>query len=113
MVERRNRARLAFELCAQIRIARKLARQDLDRDGAIEPRVPRAVDLAHAARAERREDVVRAEARAGTQIHFFKDTDQFSTTLIGSGGTSATSLLTRNRWPSNGRESRPRGRTCS
>jgi hypothetical protein len=40
------------------------------------------------------------EADAGAQIHFFNGTDQFRTTLIGSGGTSDTSLLTRNRWPS-------------
>ena len=41
--------------------------QDLDRDRAIEPRVARLVDLAHAARAEGGEDLVRAEAGAGLQ----------------------------------------------
>ena len=40
-------------------------RQDLDRDLAPEPRVARAVHLAHAAGAERRDDLVGAEARAG------------------------------------------------
>ena len=33
--------------------AAKCVGQDLDRDGAIEPRVARAIDLAHAAGAER------------------------------------------------------------
>ena len=39
--------------------------QDLDRDVAIQLRVACAVDLAHAARAERGQDLVRAEACAG------------------------------------------------
>ena len=39
--------------------------QDLDRDVAIQLRVARAIDLAHAAGAERGQDLVRAEAGAG------------------------------------------------
>ena len=39
--------------------------QDLERDVAIQLRVARAIDLAHAAGAEGGEDFVRAEARAG------------------------------------------------
>ena len=39
-------------------------RQDLDRDGAIEPRVARLVDLAHAAGADGGDDLVRAESGA-------------------------------------------------
>ena len=39
-------------------------RQRLDRDHAVEPRVAGAIDLAHAARAERRQDLVVAETGA-------------------------------------------------
>ena len=39
--------------------------QDLDRDVAIQLRVARAIDLAHAAGADRHDDFVRAEASAG------------------------------------------------
>ena len=39
--------------------------QDLDRDVAVEARVARAVDLAHAAGAEGGEDLVGAEAGSG------------------------------------------------
>ena len=39
-------------------------RQDLDRDVAAEPRVARTIDLAHATRAEQRQQVIAAEGRA-------------------------------------------------
>ena len=42
-------------------------REDLDRDRALEPRVLRLVDLAHPARADRRDDLVGAEAGAGSE----------------------------------------------
>ena len=47
------------------RIVGDVRRQDLDRDRAVEPRVARLVDLAHAAGAERRHDFVGAEPAAG------------------------------------------------
>ena len=49
MIERRDRARLALEALAQLRVGRERRRQDLDRDRAVEPRVAGAVDFAHAA----------------------------------------------------------------
>ena len=42
-------------------VLRERLRQDLNGDGARQLRVPCAVDLAHAARAERREAFIRAE----------------------------------------------------
>ena len=45
-------------------------REDLDGDVAVELRVARAVDLAHAARAERREDLVGTETGSGDESHF-------------------------------------------
>ena len=69
-----------------------MLRQDLDRDGALEPRVPRPVHLAHAAGADRREDLVGAETRSGGEAQdvaefylygFFSPSRQFCTTTSG------------------------------
>jgi hypothetical protein len=49
----------------ELRILRKMTRQDLDRDRAIESRIARTIHFAHAASAQRRLDFVRAEFRAG------------------------------------------------
>ena len=66
MVERGDGAGLAFEPRARIGIGGDLGRQDFDRDRAVEPRIAGAIDLAHAARAERRDDLRtdRGECRA-------------------------------------------------
>jgi hypothetical protein len=69
MIERRQRLRFARESRQAIGIAGKGVRQDLQRDLTIELRVPRAVDLAHPARADRRDDFVRAETGASGQGH--------------------------------------------
>ena len=52
-----------------IGVLRERRRQHLDRHLAPEPRVLRPVDLAHPARAERREDLVGAELRSGGERH--------------------------------------------
>ena len=49
--------------------------QDLDRDRSIEARIARTVYFAHAASAERREDLVRTEADAGFQGHVLGQVD--------------------------------------
>src|SRR6185436_2459871 len=69
VIESADRLGLALEALAAIGIGCRFIRQDLDRDGAIEPAVLRPVDLTHPARAERRDDFVRAEAGAGSQAH--------------------------------------------
>ena len=69
VVERGDRAGFALEPLAELRVAGEVRRQDLDRDGAIETRVARLVDLAHPARAERRHDFVRTESRTGGERH--------------------------------------------
>ena len=61
MRQRRGRARLLEEPLAPIGIGRDGRGQHLDRDGAAEPRVARAVHLAHAAGADAIEDLVVAE----------------------------------------------------
>ena len=50
---------------ASLRVADDLRRQNLDRDVAREPRVPRPVDLPHPARAKERGHFVRTEPRTG------------------------------------------------
>ena len=69
MVERREHLRLAFEAREPVGIAREELGQDLQRDVTIELRVTRTIDLAHAACAECRDDLVGAEARASGQRH--------------------------------------------
>ena len=48
---------------------RERAAQNLDRDRAVEPRVARPIDLAHAALADRRSDFIWAELGTGRQGH--------------------------------------------
>jgi hypothetical protein len=53
MVQRRGRTRLALEALDGVRVGLEPLRQRLDRDDAVEPRVVRAVDLAHPSGTER------------------------------------------------------------
>ena len=62
MIERRQQARFAREPGAALRIGGEVRGQNLDRDVATEPAVARAIDLAHAAGAERRDDRCRSRA---------------------------------------------------
>ena len=55
MVERGEQARFAREAGAALGVGCEVRRQDLDRDVAPELAVARAIDLAHAAGAERRD----------------------------------------------------------
>ena len=63
MVEGGGRARLAVEAPQQLGVG--AGAQHLEGDRPAQPRVPRAVDLAHAARAQAVDDLVRADARSG------------------------------------------------
>ena len=67
MIQRRERLRFALEAGQAIGISRERVGQDLDRDVAIQLRVARAIHLAHAAGADRRGDLVGAEAGAGSE----------------------------------------------
>jgi hypothetical protein len=49
MVECGNRARLPFEALAHVRPFRDVRRKHLDGNGAVQPRIARFVDFAHAA----------------------------------------------------------------
>ena len=65
MRELRDAHRLALEPRERAGIRRELRGEDLDGDVAIEPRIARAIDLAHAARADGGDDLVVPEAGAG------------------------------------------------
>ena len=64
MIDRGHGHRLAAQALARARIGGRLGRQQLDRDLTIEPRVSGKIDLAHASRAESRENLVGPEPRA-------------------------------------------------
>jgi hypothetical protein len=65
MIQLRDRPRLAVEPFAKLRVGGQRFGQDLDRDDAIEPRIASLIDLAHAARSDGGENLVRAEAGTG------------------------------------------------
>jgi hypothetical protein len=52
-----------------IEVVRERGGKNLDGDVASEPRIARAIDLAHAARADERDDFIRTEASAGREGH--------------------------------------------
>jgi hypothetical protein len=67
--ELREGTRFAVEPLAQLRVGGERTGQHLDRDGPIEPRIAGLVDLAHAAGADGRDDLVGSKACAGRQRH--------------------------------------------
>ena len=69
MVQRGKDLRLALEARQAVRIAGEEFRQGLQGDVAIEPRIPRAIHLAHSARADEGGDLVDAESGAGRERH--------------------------------------------
>ena len=69
VIQRRERLRLADESLQAILVGDEALRQDLQGDIAIELRVPRLVDLAHAARSESGQDFVGAETSTRRECH--------------------------------------------
>src|SRR5450759_1767385 len=69
MIERREQLRLPLKARHPFLVLEELFRQDLQRNDPLESRVLRPVNLAHPARAERRKDFVRSEARARGEGH--------------------------------------------
>ena len=69
MIQRRGGARFPLEARESLGIARERARQDLDGDVSAEARIAGLVDLAHAAGAQRRQDLVRAESGSRRKPH--------------------------------------------
>ena len=69
MIQRCEGGRFPLKTGEAIGIARKRVGEDLERDVASQLQIARAVDFAHAAGAERCDDVVRAEARSSGEGH--------------------------------------------
>ena len=69
MIERRKDLRFLLEAGQTVRIVDNGRWQNFQRDVATELRVVSAIDFAHPASAEGREDFVWAEASAGLQCH--------------------------------------------
>ncbi len=69
MVERASGSRLQLEATQSVRVSREGLRKHLERHVPGEARVAGAEHLAHAARAEQSEDLIGADARAGSQWH--------------------------------------------
>jgi hypothetical protein len=81
MVQRGDRPSLALEACLRIEIVSAVSRQDLDRDRAVEACVAGFVDLGHPACAERAQDFIRTEPRAGIEGHALNLRDSFERRL--------------------------------
>ena len=69
MVQRRGRACFLLEALQPLRIGGQTGRQDLDGDVTPQARIASPIDLAHAARAKERDDLIRAESIAGRGRH--------------------------------------------
>jgi len=63
MVQRGHRSGLSLEAVGESFV------RDFDGDVAVEARIARAIHLAHAARADGREDLVRTQVSSGSQRH--------------------------------------------
>jgi hypothetical protein len=92
-----------------LRIIHEVGRKDFDGRVAPELGIVRLIDFSHAARANLRDDFVRAEFCASSDRHHFftvgtfcfNSSNQFSTTLICVAAAACSVALTiRNRWPS-------------
>src|SRR5882762_7597695 len=97
MIQARNGLGLAFESLLSNWITRKLYRKNLERHGAVQPRIPRPIHLSHATRAERRADLIRPELASHWQGHLFTMAGQLRTTDMGEVAASFTTVLIRNR----------------
>ena len=65
VVQRRGRARFLLEAFQPLGVGREGHRENLESELPTEPRVARAIDLAHPARSERSHDFVGSESRTG------------------------------------------------
>lgn len=72
MVELRDGLGLALEPKPELRVLRELRRQNLDGHAAVEPRVASLPHLTHAARANARDDLIRAEPDSGRQTFWIQ-----------------------------------------
>ena len=69
VIQGRHCSSLALESLAEPSVVGEMGGQHFDSHGAVEARVLRLVDLAHAAGANGREDLVVAESRSSAEFH--------------------------------------------
>ena len=69
MIERGDRARLGFEAPKTVGVSGHRRGKNLDRNVALKARIAGAIDLAHAAGTQNRDDFVRADANARREAH--------------------------------------------
>ncbi len=69
VVERGNGFGLAGEARAEVGVGRQLRCEDLHRDTAIQPRVPRPIHFAHPSRTDQGEQFIRTEVRTRLEGH--------------------------------------------
>jgi hypothetical protein len=69
VAERRDHPCFAVETVSELGIGSEIRREDLDGDGPVETRVAGAIDLAHAARAQRDRDFIGAKPSARLEGH--------------------------------------------
>src|SRR5439155_809261 len=100
MIQRRQHLGFALEAGHALGVGGEVGEQDFERDVAVQARVASAIDFAHAARAEQRDDLVRADFCARWKAHFFTAASQFTTTVRGISVVSPTTVFTRKRLPS-------------
>jgi hypothetical protein len=67
VIERRQHLCFALKPRQAARVEREQLRLDFQRDVALQPGIARAIDFAHAATANRRDDLIDAELRARCQ----------------------------------------------
>ena len=69
MIQARNGPGLTLESLAELGVVRELFGKHFDGHGAVEPGVVRFVDFAHSTRAERRDDLIRAQSFSRFERH--------------------------------------------
>src|SRR5204863_9473386 len=80
MIQRASGACFLLEPAEPIGISTQRRRQHLDRHVSSEPRITSAVDFAHPAGADQRENLVPAQPCAGSDAHVFTSAGRFSMT---------------------------------
>src|SRR5689334_12261223 len=101
MVQCRDGSRFLLEAPQPLGVLGETRRQYLDRDFTSQPRILRAIHLAHAAGADRAHHFVRAEFRSCRECHFFfKSASQFVTRKSGDVTPLSDEVFTRSRLPS-------------
>src|SRR5262249_17792160 len=100
MAERREDFGFALKSSEPVGVSRKRLGQDLESDIALQSSISGAIDFAHAAGADRRNNLVRAYSVARIHRHCGSSAGQFSTTCIAVGVGTFFRRSIKKRFPS-------------